>query len=248
MREQYDDLAVVCYINSTAALKCKSDVCVTSSNAVKIVKALPNKNIFFIPDRNLARYVAKQVPEKNIIINDGYCPIHASITKEQLLAVKEKHPNAKILTHNEIVQNTALTLLGAESNILNPDLIGTGTDPYFVFRDCSEDRLPVSTRRGKVLRNKDSLLGLSKIQYQVNKEEVITGYLIASTNGLLKVKESDIFEYYMNYRYNHGETPYLNISIDYGAKVIKSRNLDYPLPCFQEKRIKESTTEILKTN
>ena len=70
MRKKYDDLAVVCYINSTAALKCQSDVCVTSSNAVRIVKSLPNKNIFFIPDRNLGSFVAEQVPEKNIIIND----------------------------------------------------------------------------------------------------------------------------------------------------------------------------------
>lgn len=64
MREKYGDLAVVCYINSTAELKELSDVCVTSSNAVKIVKALPNKNIFFIPDGNLGRFVAQQVPEK----------------------------------------------------------------------------------------------------------------------------------------------------------------------------------------
>ena len=64
MKEKYDDLAVVCYINSTADLKCKSDVCVTSSNAVKIVKALPNKNIFFIPDKNLGNFVKESVPEK----------------------------------------------------------------------------------------------------------------------------------------------------------------------------------------
>lgn len=101
MRNKYDDLAVVCYINSTAELKCQSDVCVTSSNAVKIVKALPNKNIFFIPDRNLGRYVAEQIPEKNIIINDGCCPIHAKITAEQLLTEKEKHPDALVLSHPE---------------------------------------------------------------------------------------------------------------------------------------------------
>ena len=101
MREKYEDLAVVCYINSTAELKCQSDVCVTSSNAIKIVRALPNKNIFFIPDRNLGRYVASQVPEKNIIINSGYGPIHASITVEQLKKVKAEHPNAPILIHPE---------------------------------------------------------------------------------------------------------------------------------------------------
>lgn len=101
MREKYDDLAVVCYINSTAELKCQSDVCVTSSNAVKIVKALPNKNIFFIPDRNLGSFVAEQVTEKNIIINDGCCPIHAVISANQLLSTKAEHPDALILTHPE---------------------------------------------------------------------------------------------------------------------------------------------------
>lgn len=101
MRQKYDDLAVVCYINSTAELKCKSDVCVTSSNAVKIVKALPNKNIFFIPDYNLGSFVAQQVPEKNIILNDGHCPIHAKITAAQVLAEREKHPCAEVLTHPE---------------------------------------------------------------------------------------------------------------------------------------------------
>lgn len=101
MRSEYDDLAVVCYINSTAELKCQSDVCVTSSNAVKIVKALPNQNIFFIPDENLGRYVAEQVPEKNVILNDGYCPIHANISAEQVQAEKNKHPNVLVLSHPE---------------------------------------------------------------------------------------------------------------------------------------------------
>lgn len=101
MRAEYKDLAVVCYINSTAELKAQSDVCVTSSNAVKIVKSLPHKNIFFIPDRNLGRFVAKQVPEKNIILNDGCCPIHAKITAKQVLAEKVMHPQAKVLAHPE---------------------------------------------------------------------------------------------------------------------------------------------------
>ena len=101
MRQRYDDLAVVCYINSSAELKCTSDVCVTSSNAVKIVRSLPNKNIFFIPDKNLGRFVAQQVPEKNVILNDGCCPIHTKITASDVRAELEKHPEAKILAHPE---------------------------------------------------------------------------------------------------------------------------------------------------
>ncbi|WP_461810997.1 quinolinate synthase NadA [Faecalimonas sp.] len=101
MRNMYDDLAVVCYINSTGELKQHSDVCVTSANAVNIVKALPNQYIFFIPDRNLARYVAEKVPEKKFVFNEGYCPIHEHIQLKEVKKEKELHPKAKILTHPE---------------------------------------------------------------------------------------------------------------------------------------------------
>ena len=101
VREEYDDVAVVCYINSTAALKELSDVCVTSANAVKIVKNLPNKDIFFIPDENLGRFVASQLPEKHFIFNDGFCHVHTSIHKEELQKAKEAHPEALVLTHPE---------------------------------------------------------------------------------------------------------------------------------------------------
>lgn len=101
LRKEYPDLAVVCYINSTAALKCHADVCVTSSNAIRIVKALPNQHIFFIPDENLGRFVAEQVPDKHFIFNDGFCHVHASIQAEQVLAAKKAHPATPFLVHPE---------------------------------------------------------------------------------------------------------------------------------------------------
>ena len=101
MREKYEDLAVVCYVNSTAELKAHSDVCVTSANALKIAERLPNKNIFFIPDQHLARYISRKLPEKNFIFNEGWCPIHNELTKEELLKAKEKYPNAKVAIHPE---------------------------------------------------------------------------------------------------------------------------------------------------
>ena len=111
LREKYDDLAVVCYINSTAELKKYSDVCVTSSNAVKIVKNLPNKNIFFIPDRNLGSYVAKQCPDKNFIFNNGCCPRHVVITKDMVLKAKELHPEARFAAHPECTECTGICRL-----------------------------------------------------------------------------------------------------------------------------------------
>ncbi|MDE5966917.1 MAG: quinolinate synthase NadA [Lachnospiraceae bacterium] len=101
IRDEYPDVAVVCYVNSTAEIKAYSDVCVTSSNALKIVSKLPNKDIFFIPDNQLGRYVAAQLPQKHFIFNDGYCHVHTGIEKEAVLKAKELHPLAKVLAHPE---------------------------------------------------------------------------------------------------------------------------------------------------
>ena len=138
MRKKYDDLAVVCYINSTAELKCQSDICVTSSNAVKIVNSLPNKNIFFIPDKNLGRFVAEQVPEKNIILNDGCCPIHAKITAEQLVTEKEDHPEALVLSHPE-----------CEADILAlSDYIGSTADIIAYAKQSDKQEFIICTEDG----------------------------------------------------------------------------------------------------
>lgn len=120
IREQYEDVAVVCYINSVADLKVHSDVCVTSANAVKIVEALPNKNIYFIPDVNLARYVASKVKDKHFIFNEGFCPIHHTLKKEEVLKVKAQYPNAEFLVHPEC-QSDVLELadyIGSTSGII----------------------------------------------------------------------------------------------------------------------------------
>lgn len=138
LREKYDDLAVVCYINSTAKLKCLSDVCVTSSNAVKTVRSLPNKNIFFIPDGNLGRYVKNQVTDKNIILNDGYCPIHNFFDINEVMQLKNEHPKAKVLVHpecSEKVLNVA-DFIGSTSEIIQ----------YSSGSDCSE--FIICTERG----------------------------------------------------------------------------------------------------
>ncbi len=150
MRAQYDDLAVVCYINSTAEIKTYSDVCVTSANAVKIVKNMPNQNIFFIPDGNLGRYVAEQVPQKNIILNDGYCPIHAAMTKEDVLRAKAKYPNAKFLVHPECTKELLdeADYIGSTSGIIDfvagdsakEYIIGTEVGVFYELKKCNPEK------------------------------------------------------------------------------------------------------------
>lgn len=138
VRKQYKDLAVVCYINSTTQLKEHSDVCVTSSNAVKIVRALPNQNIFFIPDQNLARYVAAQVPEKNFIYNDGFCPIHQSMKISEVEHKKQQHPKAKVLAHPE-----------CPANLLQmSDFIGSTSELIAYTQQSSCEEFIVCTEQG----------------------------------------------------------------------------------------------------
>ena len=133
MREKYDDLAVVCYINSTAEIKTYSDVCVTSSNAVKIVNKLPNKNIFFIPDQNLGSYVATQVKDKNIILNSGFCPRHHIMTKEDVLNAKKEHPNALVAVHPECKPEVLeeANYIGSTSGIIDY-IVGNNAKEFIV--------------------------------------------------------------------------------------------------------------------
>jgi quinolinate synthase len=101
LKQQYPDLAVVSYVNTTAAVKALSDVIVTSANAAKVVRTLPNENILFVPDRNLANHVATQLPEKNIIPWDGYCYVHQQITPEEIGRIRAADPDLEILVHPE---------------------------------------------------------------------------------------------------------------------------------------------------
>ena len=101
IKESEPDRTVVAYINTTASLKTVCDVCVTSSSAVKIVNSIENDKILFIPDCNLGAYVAKSVPNKDIMLLQGGCPVHADITAEEVHKIKSECPNALFLVHPE---------------------------------------------------------------------------------------------------------------------------------------------------
>lgn len=121
VRAEYDDLAVVCYVNSTAEIKSVSDVCVTSSNALKVVGNLTEKNIFFVPDNNLGRYIATKLPDKHFIFNDGFCHVHKSIDKESVETAKKLCPDALVLTHPECTMDVLeiSDFIGSTSEIID---------------------------------------------------------------------------------------------------------------------------------
>ena len=91
-KEEYPDAAVVCYVNSSADVKAESDISCTSSNAIQVVRSVKNKRIIFIPDRNLGLYVQSQVPEKEIVVMDGFCPTHIRLTEDDVAKAKKKYP------------------------------------------------------------------------------------------------------------------------------------------------------------
>lgn len=104
LKEKYPDHTVVSYINTTAQLKTLTDVCVTSSSAVKIVKNVQNDKILFIPDCNLGNWVQKQIPDKQFQFVPGGCPTHLLITPKNVEQARQKHPNALVLVHPECAE------------------------------------------------------------------------------------------------------------------------------------------------
>ena len=120
LKSKYDDVAIVTYINSSTEVKAISDVIVTSSNAQKIVSKIKNKNIIFAPDRNLGSYIGEQIEDKNMILWQGFCPIHESVAIEEVIKFREKYSNSIILTHPECQKEIRdiSTYVGSTSGIL----------------------------------------------------------------------------------------------------------------------------------
>lgn len=157
LKARFPDAAVVAYVNSTAEVKAEADVCCTSSNAVEVVNSLPaDQTILFVPDRNLARYVAEQsarpyhvagqaddaVEPGAILAWDGYCYVHDDLVMEELAAARAKFPAAKVVIHPE-----------ARRDLLNEADYVTST-AQMVNIAARHDELIIGTERGLVDRLK----------------------------------------------------------------------------------------------
>jgi len=100
LKAAHPGVPVVCYVNSSAAIKAESDVCCTSANAVAVANAVDAETIIMVPDRNLAAWVAQRTG-KSVIPWDGYCPTHEFITVEQIEAMRSRFPEAVVMVHPE---------------------------------------------------------------------------------------------------------------------------------------------------
>ncbi len=99
-KKELPNATVVCYVNSTAAVKAESDICCTSANAVEVVKSVDNDEILFVPDQYLGHYVSTRV-DKKIHLWPGYCPTHARILPQHIIRLKEEYPAARVVVHPE---------------------------------------------------------------------------------------------------------------------------------------------------
>jgi len=101
MKKRYPEARVVCYVNTTAAIKAESDICCTSANAVKVVSSIPKEiPIIFVPDKSLGDYVARQCGREMLLWN-GYCPTHHRILARHIIAMRREHPQAVVMVHPE---------------------------------------------------------------------------------------------------------------------------------------------------
>ena len=133
LKAQHPDAAVICYVNSSAEVKAESTICCTSSNAVKVAGTIENREIIFVPDKNLGAHVASHYPEKTFYFIDGYCPIHNACSVEDIKKAKAKYPGAKVAAHPECGEGTSefADFVGSTSGIL--DYCRNSTEKEFII-------------------------------------------------------------------------------------------------------------------
>lgn len=120
-KANHPNIPTVCYINSTAEVKSECDMCVTSSNALRVVKSMNAEKILFLPDNYLGKWVEAQLDGVEVITFPGFCPTHQRIKPQDIIDAREKYPNAKVLAHPECHQSvTSLAdYVGSTTGIMN---------------------------------------------------------------------------------------------------------------------------------
>ncbi len=132
-KQKHNGIPAVCYINSTAEVKSECDICCTSSNAVEIVDSLNSEKVLFLPDKNLGRWVEKQLGDVEVITYDGCCPIHHNITVEDVVQIRKENPGIKLLAHPECKEEvTSLAdFTGSTTGIMN--FVKNSSDKKFII-------------------------------------------------------------------------------------------------------------------
>lgn len=202
-KKEYPDLPVVCYVNSSAEVKAESDICCTSSNAVKIVKSMKADKILFVPDQNLGNYIAKQVPEKEMICWEGFCITHHRVKASEVETVRRQHPDAKILIHPEcspdvvamadFVGSTSQIIHYAKESDSKTFIIGTEMGVLHKLRKENPDKKFYLLSPGLTCFNMkkttlpDIYQALLKEQYEITVDEEIRQKALGALERMLEL-------------------------------------------------------------
>lgn len=162
------DIKTVCYINSTAEVKSECDICCTSSNAIEIVKSLQADKVLFLPDKNLGRWVEKQLKNVQVITYDGYCPIHHNITVEDVLKIKKENPGVKLLAHPECKEEVSSLA----------DFVGSTTAIMDFVKESCDNKYIIATEKGVVDRLKRDY---PEKEFELIKENLICSSMKVNT-------------------------------------------------------------------
>ena len=184
LKAQHPGAVVVCYVNSTAAVKAESDICCTSSNALKVVQSIPaDREIIFVPDRNLGGYAAEQ-SGRQLILHPGYCPTHQRLLPEMVTAVRKEHPGAPFMAHPEctaevrgmadLVGSTAQIIEACRTRPEKEFVIGTENGILHGLRHVRPDArfFPVSETHGICPNMKKTTLELIRSALETNRHEI----------------------------------------------------------------------------
>jgi quinolinate synthase len=192
-KDEHPDAVVVSYVNTTAEVKSETDYCVTSSNAVQVVKAIPaDKKILFLPDMFLGAYV-KKVTGRDMEIWPGECHVHAGIKVKDIRAMKEKHPKADIIVHPECGCTTAYLYQSVENGKLPEDIKFLSTGGMIKHAIESEaDEFIVATETGILHRMKKD--NPDKTFIPANENAICEYMKMITIEKVLKSLQEEVFE------------------------------------------------------
>lgn len=203
LKEKHPGAVVVCYVNSTAAVKAESDICCTSANAVNVVKSIPeDKTIIFAPDRNLGAYIQSQTG-RQMILWEGCCPVHDELSGEEVREQMRLHPGVKVVVHPECppdvisladaVRSTA-GILNYVKNSPDKEFI-IGTEEGFIYtlqKNCPDKVFHLARQQFRCEDMKLTTLeklasSLEQLQYQIEVPEDIRQKAYLTLERMLKI-------------------------------------------------------------
>ncbi|KGG80719.1 quinolinate synthetase [Caloranaerobacter azorensis H53214] len=203
-KEKNPDTYIVCYVNSSAAVKAECDICCTSSNALKVVSSVDAEKILFVPDRNLGNYVKNKVKDKQIDLWPGFCITHHRVKESEVIKAKEAHPDALVLVHPECNENVVkmADFVGSTSQIIEfatkssskKFIIGTEMGILHQLRKLNPDKRFYLLSPGFICANmkktglNDVLNALKYERFEITVPEDIRAKALISLQRMMDIK------------------------------------------------------------